>query len=284
VTKLRLALPLVLFLVGAASTSAATVQESFPGTVSITRSGTYNGDNLWTFLSTAAVSLNGSPTAFFTVANNQLTTGDPTAALAPNPNPPPPFIPLSGSISNLAYIPSIFSDQVVTANVNVNVPVGAAGSSSRQGVMARWDFAENFYWLALDFFSGSVAIEKFGNDAAFATLFESPVKGFDNKQSYKLQFTLMGSTLQGMVFDSVGNLILATGPIVDPQSIANGASGLLTEVSSNALYTPIRGSFSNFSITGAKPATLTTPEPGTLGLMLLAFGALGGRLTRRMRL
>jgi hypothetical protein len=167
-----------------------------------------------------------------------------------------------GSISNVALTDQTFTDEVVTANVNTTPPPG--GSLSVQGVMARCRQSaspacpvlgmNSFYWLAIDFADGTLVMEKLLDTGLFSILFDGPIPGLDPNESYKLQFTLLGASLQGSVLDIGGTMIAATPLIIDSSPLLIGESGLLTEISPGALPAPLQASFSNYCVTATSGA------------------------------
>jgi hypothetical protein len=179
-----------------------------------------------------------------------------------------------GSISNVALTPDTFMDAVVTANVNTTAPPG--GSLSVQGVMARCRQLatpvcpvlgmNSFYWLAIDFADGALVMEKVLDTGLFSILFDGPIPGLDANESYKLQFTLLGASLQGSVFDKGGTMIAATPSIIDSSPLLIGASGLLTEISPGALLAPLQASFSNYCVT-ASSGGICESFPGSATIM-----------------
>jgi hypothetical protein len=234
--------------------------ETFPGLATVFGLGSYAGDQNWTFGSFSFLTLMASPTSVFSVAGGHVVMADSEPGLQPNPTPPPFFVPGLGSVSNRGWVDVTFDDVRMTGRVNVASP--SQGSNTSQGLMARWDYSNNFYWFHIDFSSGQFGILKQSVLGSGVILPNSlgQIAGFDNRAAYRLTFELIGNTLQGSVFDDQGLLVGATPLLLDLDPHLRGVSGVLNELALSGAFEPLQGSFDDVTAD-------VIPEPAT-GLLL----------------
>ncbi|HSN88302.1 MAG TPA: hypothetical protein VL025_16195, partial [Thermoanaerobaculia bacterium] len=182
----------------------------------------------------------------------QLVVQESQPALRPNDDPDRTnfYQRADGAISALGWVNEFFRDVRVTGEVNTDGGAGGQGAVSRQGVMARWDLGNNFYWFTVDFSAGIFEIYRARYFGVFAPLEGSTgkIRDFKNTSAYLLEFELAGDTLQGRVYEpgrggKRGRLVGDTGRIADREPHYEGVSGFLAEPSINAPFTPLHASF-----------------------------------------
>jgi hypothetical protein len=218
--------------------------------------GEYQADIVWNFESFSPVCLEPSGTGTFTVARigktdkNHVVFHETRAPLRKNPTPPPFYVRGEGSISALGWVAGEFENLQLSGEVNT-----AGRSTARQGLLARWDHGNNFYWFYVNFTSGTVGIMR---SRFFGVMDDLPgsvakIKNFARTKSYLLEFELNGSTLQGKASE-IGpgdqrTLVADTGAVKDPEPHMKGVSGFLAEPSPERPFDPLRASFAAISAT-----------------------------------
>ena len=179
----------------------------------------------------------------------QLSFVDTVPALVPNDAGEEHFYKRSdGAISALGWVDQRFADVLVSGAVNT----AGKPSVSRQGLMARWDQSNNFYWFHVDYSIGEFGILRgryFGVLKPVEGSF-GKIRGFDNTKSYHLEFELVGNKLRGKVFDAaLGRgtkaLVGDTGVVGDSDPWLEGVSGFLVEAALKEPFTPLEGSVAN---------------------------------------
>jgi hypothetical protein len=280
-------LPLLLLVVaGPLAAQSWKAGFSAPGTVQSAGQYTDNGTSiaLETF---SPLLLEPSPTAAFTVVPlsqaralsglvstpppvNQMVISDPKPSLKPATSPDAArfYERGDGAISALGWVNAGFTDLRVSGEVNVQGGPNGQGSQSRQGMFARWDLGNNFYWFALDFSTGTFEIVRAKYFGVFAPLAGSTgkVTGFLNTRSYLLELELVGGTLHGRVYEPwkngvKGQLVGDTGAVADPSPQLSGVAGFLAEPALQSSFTPLEASFANLaavSLTKAGAAPVST--------------------------
>ena len=226
-----------------------------------------NGGVIWILESFSPLELEPSGTANFVATSRpdptrksllpnegRLRFSDSRPGLIQNPEAKgddPVFLRADGSITAMGWVDQEFTDLAVSADVNVEGGADGNGSFSRQGVMARWDKSNNFYWFFVDFAKGEYAIWRTSYFGQQKTLPGSlgKIEDFDNTKRYHLEFELRGADLRGRVYDrsepgTRGKLVGDTGTIVDKDPQYRGVSGVLAELSQAAPFVPLEGSFS----------------------------------------
>ena len=184
--------------------------------------------------------------------NQQLVVLESQPALKPNDSADKThfYQRADGAISALGWVNQFFRDVRVTGEVNTQGGARGQGSVSRQGVMARWDLGNNFYWFTVDFSLGVFEIYRARYFGVFAPLEGSTgkIRDFKNTSSYLLEFELVGDTLQGRVYEpgrggKRGRLVGDTGKIPDREPHYEGVSGFLAEPAIGAPFAPLHASF-----------------------------------------
>ena len=192
--------------------------------------------------------------------SNHLVIHELKPALKENPNKEPFFTRAEGAISAFTWIDGSFTNPLLSGEVNTDGGPSGKGSFSRQGLMARWDQGNNFYWFYIDYSNGTFAImrsrffgvmENLADDGGKNTW---PVPNFKNTQSYLLEFELKGDTMKGRIYAQTAagaksTLVTETPLLRDKEPFAAGISGFLTEASINKPFEPLHGSFGTLSST-----------------------------------
>jgi hypothetical protein len=132
----------------------------------------------------------------------------------------------------------------------VNSAAPAAGSQSRQGLLARWDRHHSYYWWHIDFSNGKASIGKQQPGTAAALPLagsEVAVPGFKRTDAYQLELRVVGNHLQGKVLDAKGATLVETPELTDEQPHVCGISGVNAEISQNAPFAPLTASFAAVS-------------------------------------
>jgi tetratricopeptide (TPR) repeat protein len=261
----------------ASASQAKGWREDFKGEAKVKAAGELQGKVKWHLESFSPVKLEASNTAEFQLTRRpgvagreepgpqvkarpgvdgpavreefQLSFVDTVPALVPNDPGEEHFYKRSeGAISALGWVDQRFADVLVSGDVNT----AGKPSVSRQGLMARWDQSNNFYWFHVDYSIGEFGILR---GRYFGVL--KPVEGsfgkirdFDNTKSYHLEFELVGNKLRGKVYDAAlgrGNKALVgdTGVVGDPDPWLEGVSGFLVEAALKEPFTPLEGSVAN---------------------------------------
>jgi tetratricopeptide (TPR) repeat protein len=270
--------------------SAEGWHEDFPREANVKSVGQYRSVSATMELeSFSALLLEPSPTADFAIDQmqqarvaaglvsdnrgpHQLAVRDTQPALKPNTNPDRSrfYERADGAISALGWVNEQFRDVRVTGEVNTQGGAEGKGSVSRQGVMARWDLGNNFYWFAVDFASGSYEIVRAKYFGVFAPLPGSigKVRDFKSTSAYVMEFELVGDTLQGRVFEPSrkgkrGRMVADTGKVRDSEPWYEGVSGFLAEPAIEAPFAPLEASFGTLTseaVGGSRPTAQTEPR------------------------
>ncbi len=214
------------------------------------------------------------------VPANELVVEDPNPAVRPAPPGSARWYERAeGAISAIGWVNQFFTDVRVTGIVNTAGGKDGAKAESRQGLLGRWDLGTNYYWFNVDFAKGVYEIDRASFFALQSPMEGSvgPVKGFDATKPYWLEFELVGTKLRGRVYEvrngQRGGLVGDTGDVTEKDVIPQGVSGILTEPTDAAPFTPLRGSFARVSSTAlrgqpTKPAAeaaagaAAPPQPG----------------------
>jgi hypothetical protein len=223
--------------------------------------------NLETF---SALCLEPSTTATFTVdgpetradtkgsGKNHLIVHEEKAALKANPNKEPFFARAEGAISAFTWIEGSYTNPTISGEINTDGGHGGKGSSSRQGLMARWDQGNNFYWFFIDFANGTYAVMRSRFFGVMEKLADAngqnswPVPGFKKTQSYMLEFELNGATAKGRIFAQTpsgqrSRLIAETPVLTDKDPFPSGISGYLAEASLGDPFAPLHASLGSLT-------------------------------------
>jgi hypothetical protein len=266
-------------------------QESFSAAAEVQVAGEYQGAVRWNLESFSALCLEPSTSARFSArrarggdgrriieaskaggglgaVTSQLVFDDPAPALLQNaPGEHHFYKRAEGTISALGWVDELFRDVVVTGAVNTSGGRNGAGSVSRQGLMARWDRSNNFYWFYVDFAVGEFAVLRGRYFGLLQTLEGSvgTIPGFARTKSYDLEFALVGDTVRGKVFDpALGQLVGDTGWITDSDPWFEGVSGFLAEPALKEAWTPLEGSFAKVSSRALGPQPESAPSAAEL--------------------
>lgn len=222
---------------------------AFPNRATVRAAGEYKTDVMWNFESFSPVCLEPSGSGTFTVAavnatKNHVVFRDTRPSLRRNPAPPPFYVRGEGSISAFGWVVGDFENVQVTGEVNTS-----GRSTSRQGLIARWDHGNNYYWFYVNFAGGTAGIMR---SKFFGVMDDLPnsvvrVNNFANTKSYYLEFDLTGPTMQGRVFEQgPGNtrtMVANTGQVKDPEPHNRGVSGFLAEPAQERPFDPLTASF-----------------------------------------
>jgi len=232
--------------------------------------GEYKDNNTMVLESFTALCMEPSSSASFQVAGpetransqssgkNHMIFHDQKAGLKANAGAAaePFFVRAEGSITALTWIDGKFSNPILSGEINTDGGVGGNGSYSRQGLMARWDQGNNFYWFYVDFATGSYAILR---SRFFGLMDKLPgstgqVPGFKNTSSYFMEFQLQNDTMQGRIYEltpsgNKGKLLVQTGTVKDSDPFLTGISGYLSEPSLGRPFEPLHGSFGTITST-----------------------------------
>jgi hypothetical protein len=244
---------------------------TFPRRITVKSAGEYRVENLTMNLETfSALCLEPSTTATFEVqgpetrsitrnsGRNHLVIDDSKPALKENPNKEPIFTRAEGAISAFTWVEGTFTNPIVTGEINSDGGPGGKGSSSRQGLMARWDQGNNFYWFFIDYAQGTYAIMRSRFFGVMEQLADNkgtsswPVPNFQDTNSYMLEFDLQGDTAKGRIYTATangerGSLIAETPLRRDKDPFLSGLSGYLAEASIGAPYKALHGSFDSLT-------------------------------------
>lgn len=232
----------------------------------IVSAGIFRGGQSWNMESFSPLELEPSATAKFQVVDGlgpftpelgtsrRLLVQETTPALAPNDAGAEPFfVRREGAITATGWIDQAFCDLVMEGDVNTEGGRDGRGSSSRQGLMARWDKGNNFYWFYVNFVTGEYAIWRAKSLGEQITVpgSQGTVEGFDSTRPYRLRFELVGDTLRGQVFSYSSNGTLEkvgdTGEVKDSDPHLQGVSGFLAELAMERPFEPLEASFANLS-------------------------------------
>jgi len=254
--------------------------ERFTRTMSVEASGLYHADQPWTFESFSALEMEPSSTAHFVVrddlhrsladvqSRSRLVVSETRPGLRPNPHGSEPFFERAqGAISALGWVDRMYTDLLISGDVNVEGGRDGTGSSSRQGLMARWDKANNFYWFHVNFATGEYSIWRSRHLAVQVTLDGSrgAIQGFDARRPYHLTLELVGNRLRGNVYeyraDGSRRLVGDTGEIRDAEPQTRGVGGFIAELAFEAPFVPLEGSFANLRIQSLRAPTGPRPRP-----------------------
>lgn len=243
----------------------------FPQRLTVKSAGELKVDNATMNLETfSALCLEPSTTATFQVdgpetrvaakgsGRNHLIIHEEKAALKANPNKEPFFTRAEGAISAFTWIEGTYTNPILTGEINTDGGPGGKGSGSRQGLMARWDQGNNFYWFFIDYANGTYAImrsrffgvmEKLSDDKGQNSW---PVPDFKKTNSYMLEFELQGATSKGRIYAQAASgeksrMIAETPLLVDKDPFPSGISGYLAEASIGDPFTPLHGSLGSLT-------------------------------------
>jgi hypothetical protein len=274
----------------ASASQAKGWREDFKGEAKVKSAGELQGKVKWHLESFSPVKLEASNTAEFRLGRRpgapgrdepgvqvkarpgtdgptlrdefHLSFEDPVPGLVPNDPGEEHFYKRGdGAISALGWVDQRFADVLVSGDVNSE----GRASVSRQGLMARWDQSNNFYWFHVDYSIGEFGILR---GRYFGVL--KPIEGsfgkireFDNTKSYHLEFELVGNKLRGKVYDAaLGRgakaLVGDTGVVGDPDPWLEGVSGFLVESALKEPFAPLQGSVANIE---AAPIGKRLPDP-----------------------
>ena len=283
-----------------AAAAAKGWREDFKGEARVKAAGEIQGKLKWHLESFSPVKLEASSTAEFQLSRRPATGReepgpqvkavpgtdgpaireefhlafvDTVPALVPNEPGEEHFYKRSeGAISALGWVDEKFADVLVSGDTNS----ARKPSVSRQGLMARWDQSNNFYWFHVDYSVGEFGILR---GRYFGVL--KPVEGsfgkirdFDNTKSYHLEFELVGNKLRGKVYDASlgrGNkgLVGDTGVVGDSDPWLEGVAGFLVEAALKEAFAPLEGSFANIAaapigkrLPGAETGSATAKAAG----------------------
>lgn len=184
---------------------------------------------------------------------NILVFADTRPGLVKNPTPPPFYSRAEGAISGLGWVDQRFENVKVAGEINATGGPGGKGSSSRQGLLARWDQGNNFYWFHVDFTNGTYGIMRSRFFGVMDPLLgsEGKIANFRNTDSFYLEFDLRGDTLQGAISlvakDGSRKEVAKVGPVKDPEPHMSGVSGFLVELSLTRPFVPLEGSMANLT-------------------------------------
>jgi hypothetical protein len=163
----------------------------------------------------------------------------------------PDYVRAEGAISAFAWIDGKFDNVRVTGEINTSGGPKGNGAYSRQGLMARWDQSNNFYWLYVNYAKGTVAIMRSRFFGVMEDLqnSEQKIEGFRNTKSYYLEFDLRGNEMQGRVYELRGSnrTLVKETRAVDPDPFASGISGALAEIAQERIDVPLEASFANLT-------------------------------------
>lgn len=217
--------------------------------------GEYQADVNWNFESFSPVCLEPSGTGSFTVSplvrgKNHVVFRDTRPSLMRNPAPPPFYIRGEGSISAFGWVAGDFENVQVTGEVNT-----ARRSTSRQGLIARWDHGNNYYWFYVNFAAGTAGIMR---SKFFGVMDDLPnsvvqIRNFANTKSYYLEFDLNGGTMHGRVYETdranARTMVADTGQVTDQEPHGKGVSGFLAEPAQERPFDPLTASFAALTST-----------------------------------
>lgn len=258
----------------AAATEGRAWSSRFTQIAKIPSAGKYKADVEWNFESFSPLCLEPSFTAVYTVGKlpnkNHIVFNDTNSGLKPNPAPPPFFTRGEGAISAFGWVDSKYSDVRVTGEINTAAEAGnvAKPAKSRQGLLARWDQGNNYYWFNVNFATGSFGITRSRFFGVMDNLKGSvgDVKDFSNSKSYYLEFEMLGPVAHGRVYelDAAGNkkLVGDTGDVVDPEPHQQGVAGVLAELAFEAPYEPLQASFANVSASPIRALAAAAQQGG----------------------
>ena len=205
----------------------------------------------------------------------QLVFQDSQPGLKPNPDKEakPFFTRAEGAISALSWVQGQFGDVRVSGIVNSEHGPNGKGAKSRMGLMARWDAGNNYYWFLINFASGEFSILRSRYFGVFEVLPKSigKIANFRNTKAYRMEFDLVGDTLQGKIFDQ-NKQVGDTGKVTDPDPQKFGMSGFLTELAIEAPYDPLEGSVTDLAsiALAAMPSAQKQPAVQTAEAAALA--------------
>jgi len=280
-------------------------REDFPTNANIRAAGEYDGEQVWELESFSALELEPSESATFRIflgaGEREMVVDETKPGLIPNEDGGEPFFKRGeGAISALGWVETPFADVRVSADVNTEGGPQGKGAESRQGVIARWNEGNSYYWYYIDFSTGKYEILRSEGLGIFEPFLKSvgEVEGFDNRKPYRVLFEVLGGTLWGRVYDvdrngKLGGLVGDTGKITDPEPLRDGISGVLTELALGAPFTPLEGSFARVSsvpistrrpdISPARQATGPLPSDARLAEALdLAASGREGEAAERL--
>ena len=238
------------------------------GKSKVQSAGEYKDNGTLILESFTALCMEPSSTASFEVAGpetrtvskgtglNHMVFHDTAPGLTANPAKEPFFLRASGSITGLTWVAGQFNNPIVAGEINTDGGAGGAGSYSRQGLMARWDQGNNFYWFYIDFATGTYGIlrSRFFGMMDLLPNSTGRVPGFKNTNSYYLEFQLQGANMQGRIFEQTtnsvkGKLLIQTSQVTDNDPFMTGISGFVAEPSLRRPFEPLHGSFGSLAST-----------------------------------
>jgi hypothetical protein len=205
---------------------------------------------------TASFNVLGPQTRALTKSSNRhhVVFDETKPALTANPNKEPFYTRAEGAISAFAWVDGKFSNLLLSGEVNTDGGPGGKGAFSRQGLMARWDQGNNFYWFYIDFSNGHYGILR---SRFFGVMEDLPgsggtVKGFRSTKSYFLEFELKGDTATGRIYEETasgqkGALASQTPAVKDAEPFLTGINGYLAEISMANPFKPLHASFGQLS-------------------------------------
>lgn len=249
--------------------------EDFPDPADIRAAGVYRGERKWDFESFSALELEPSETAVFRVfkldLENEVVIDEKEPGLLPNDEAvegEPFYRRGRGAISAIGWTDEAFADVRVNAILNSQGGPRREGSKSRQGVMARWNDGNLYYWFYIDFASGKYEILRSEGLGIFEPFLDSTgrVRDFDDRRQYFLSFEVVEGRLRGRVFEvtrggAIGRQVGDTGVVADPEPLSGGLTGFVVELSLGAPFTPLEGSIARIA---ASPLSGRQPRPRPL--------------------
>jgi hypothetical protein len=178
-----------------------------------------------------------------------------------------------GASDAFAWVDQSFADGVVVADVNAGP---AFAPQSLLGILARGNPAVGSgYIAAVDFAHARFAIlrnDEFGDGPTILAL--DAAIPIDPAKTYRIQFSLIGSTLTARLLDAGTRQLLTTLSTTDASHVA-GRTGLLVETAYDADSNPIG------PITGTFDSVHAVPEPGVAASLACGIGLILAARPRR---
>ncbi len=180
-----------------------------------------------------------------------------------------------GAADVFAWVDESFTDLVLAADVNADP---SAGQQSVLGLLARGNpEAGSAYFAGIDFASSRFLIARSLDfiDPLTPIASDDGV-AIDPGETYRVEFSLIGSTLSARLRDASSGSLLSTISTVDP-NLGSGLAGLLVETGYDAGQNPLA------PVVGTFDSVVVVPEPGWQALAASGGAALAG-LARRRRI
>jgi len=115
--------------------------------------------------------------------------------------------------------------------------------------MLHWDGGNAYDTCFVDYATGRAYVWAGRTEFIYDTLNPVAIQGFDNKKSYRVDFTMVGQTARCRVYENQ-QLVADTGDVVDPKAPSQGISGLMFELALEKAEVPLEGSFTELASTG----------------------------------